>query len=64
MSRSSVSRRLTNAPIALMECRIFAGLTLEETAQALGVSSKSVQRTWTTARAWLRKEIGRDVAAG
>ena len=48
----------------VVECRIFAGLTLEETAQALGISSKSVQRTWMTARAWLRKEIGRDVAAG
>jgi RNA polymerase sigma factor (TIGR02999 family) len=42
----------------VIECRIFAGLTLEETAQALGISTKSVQRTWTTARAWLRKEIG------
>jgi RNA polymerase sigma factor (TIGR02999 family) len=46
----------------VVECRIFAGLTLEETAQALGISSKSVQRTWTTARAWLRKEIGGDVS--
>ena len=42
----------------MIECRIFAGLTLEETAQALGLSSKSVQRTWTAATAWLRKEIG------
>jgi RNA polymerase sigma factor (TIGR02999 family) len=42
----------------VIECRIFAGLTLQETAQALGISTKSVQRTWTTARAWLRKEIG------
>ena len=42
----------------VIECRIFAGLTIDETAQALGVSSKSVQRTWTTARAWLRKELG------
>ena len=41
----------------VIECRIFAGLTLEETAQALSISSKSVQRTWTTALAWLRKEI-------
>ena len=46
----------------VVECRIFAGLTLEETAQALGISTKSVQRTWTTARAWLRKELSRDVA--
>ena len=45
----------------VIECRIFAGLTLDETAQALGISSKSVQRTWTTARAWLRKEIGHDL---
>jgi RNA polymerase sigma factor (TIGR02999 family) len=42
----------------VVECRIFAGLTLEETANLLGISTKSVQRTWITARAWLRKEIG------
>jgi RNA polymerase sigma factor (TIGR02999 family) len=46
----------------VVEYRIFAGLTLQETAQALGISSKSVQRTWTTARAWLRKEIRPDEA--
>ena len=41
----------------VVECRVFAGLTLEETAQAMGMSSKSVQRTWIAARAWLRKEM-------
>ena len=41
----------------VVECRVFAGLTLQETADALGISTKSVQRTWTVARAWLRKEI-------
>ena len=41
--------------LRVVECRIFAGLTLEETAQALGISGKSVQRTWTTALAWLRR---------
>lgn len=41
----------------VVEYRVFAGLTLQETADALGISSKSVQRTWTTARAWLRKEL-------
>ena len=41
----------------IVECRIFVGLTLEETATAVGTSVKTVQRTWTTARAWLRKEI-------
>jgi RNA polymerase sigma factor (TIGR02999 family) len=45
----------------VVECRIFGGLTLDETAQALGISPKSVQRTWAAARAWLRKEIGQDV---
>jgi RNA polymerase sigma-70 factor, ECF subfamily len=55
--------KLDERALRVVECRIFAGLTLEETAQALGISAKSVQRTWTTARAWLRKEIGRDVAA-
>ncbi len=48
----------------VIECRIFAGLTLDETAKVLDISSKSVQRTWTTARAWLLKEIGRDLTAG
>lgn len=41
----------------VVEYRMFAGLTLEETAQALDTSVKTVQRSWTTARAWLRKEI-------
>jgi RNA polymerase sigma factor (TIGR02999 family) len=44
----------------IVEYRVFAGLTLEETADALEVSVKTVQRTWSTARAWLRKELARD----
>jgi RNA polymerase sigma factor (TIGR02999 family) len=47
----------------VVECRVFGGLTLEETARVLDLSSKSVQRSWTTARAWLRKEIGEVDAA-
>jgi RNA polymerase sigma factor (TIGR02999 family) len=42
----------------VVEQRFFAGLTLEETADVLGVSLKTVQRDWMVARAWLRKEIG------
>lgn len=42
----------------LVELRFFGGLSLSETAEVLGVSTKTVQRTWTAARAWLRKEIG------
>ena len=47
----------------VVESRIFGGLSLEETARVLGLSTKTVQRTWTAARAWLRKEIGGEVAA-
>jgi RNA polymerase sigma factor (TIGR02999 family) len=43
----------------VVERRFFAGLTLEETATSLGVSLKTVQRDWLTARAWLRKEVDR-----
>lgn len=40
----------------IVECRFFGGLTEEETAQALGVSTRTVQRDWLRARAWLREE--------
>lgn len=43
----------------VVERRFFAGFTLEETARSLGVSSKTVQRDWLLARAWLQKELGR-----
>lgn len=41
----------------VVERRFFAGLSLEETGDSLGVSLKTVQRDWLLARAWLRKEI-------
>ena len=40
-----------------MELRYFAGLTIEETAEMLGVSSATVKREWALARAWLHREI-------
>jgi RNA polymerase sigma factor (TIGR02999 family) len=43
----------------VVECRFFAGLTLEETAEVLDISTKTVQRDWLLARAWLRKEVER-----
>lgn len=48
----------------VVEQRFFAGLTLEETAEVLGVSMKTVQRDWMLARAWLRKEIAADLLTG
>jgi len=41
--------------------RFFGGLSLAETAQALEVSVKTVQRTWVTARAWLRREVSMEL---
>jgi RNA polymerase sigma-70 factor, ECF subfamily len=42
----------------VVELRFFSGLSVEETAAALGVSAKTVKRDWSVARAWLRREIG------
>jgi RNA polymerase sigma-70 factor (ECF subfamily) len=42
----------------LVECRYFAGMTEEETAETLGVSLRTVERDWPRARAWLQKELG------
>lgn len=41
----------------VVELRVFAGLTLEETAQALNISPSTVRREWSMAKAWLHKEI-------
>lgn len=41
----------------VVELRFFAGLNEEEIAEILGVTSRTVQRDWATARAWLYKEM-------
>jgi DNA-directed RNA polymerase specialized sigma24 family protein len=41
----------------IVECRFFGGLTVQETAQALGVSSRTVQRDWTRAKAYLHRAL-------
>src|SRR5678815_1596421 len=41
----------------VVECRLFGGLNLDETAEALGVSAATVSRDWTIARAWLHAEL-------
>ena len=42
----------------VVEGRVFGGLSVEETAAALGVSTATVARDWRRARAWLRGELG------
>ena len=41
----------------VVECRFFAGMSVEETAVALGISPASVKRDWALARAWLNREL-------
>jgi RNA polymerase sigma factor (TIGR02999 family) len=41
----------------LVELRYFGGLTIEETAEVLGVSPATVKRSWMVARAWLKREL-------
>jgi RNA polymerase sigma-70 factor (ECF subfamily) len=42
----------------IVELRYFGGLTIEETAEALGSSPATVKREWAMARAWLKQELG------
>ena len=42
----------------IVELRYFAGLTIEETSEALRISPATVKREWTWARAWLYHELG------
>jgi RNA polymerase sigma-70 factor, ECF subfamily len=41
----------------IVELRFFAGLTEDETAEALGISPRTVKREWTVAKAWLNSEL-------
>ncbi len=43
----------------MVTMRFFAGLTVEETAEVLGVSEKTVKRDWAAAKAWLHRELTR-----
>jgi len=48
----------------IVELRYFAGLSIEEAAEALGISTATVKREWSTARAFLSRELRGDAAAG
>lgn len=47
-----------------VECRFFAGMTIEETAEALGVSERTVSRDWAHAQLWLYREMKRIRSGG
>lgn len=42
----------------IVELRFFAGLNVEETAEAMGISPSTVKREWRLAKAWLDRELG------
>lgn len=44
----------------VVEQRFFAGLSIEETAEVLGISPATVKREWTMAKAWLRRALMND----
>jgi len=50
---ATLDRRL----VSVVECRFFGGLTEEETAQALGVTARTVRRDWVKAKAWLQRAL-------
>ena len=41
----------------VVELRVFGGLTVEETAEALRISPRTVKKEWSMAKAWLHKQI-------
>lgn len=47
----------------IVELRFFAGLSIDETSQALQISPATVKREWTTARLWLLREMDRTAEA-
>jgi len=52
--------KLDERKARVVELRVFGGLSIEETAEVLGVSAATVRREWTLAKAWLRRVLGRE----
>lgn len=46
----------------LVKLRYFVGMTMEEAAEALGLSLRSAERLWTYSRAWLRRRLNQNLA--
>lgn len=46
----------------LFECRVFGGMTIDETANALGVSPATVKRDWSLISAWIYREVSQSKA--
>ncbi|MCB1589646.1 MAG: sigma-70 family RNA polymerase sigma factor [Xanthomonadales bacterium] len=46
---------------SVLELRVFGGLTIDETATAMGIHPSAVNREWAFASAWLKQQLGGDV---
>jgi RNA polymerase sigma factor (TIGR02999 family) len=46
----------------IVELRFFGGLSIDETAEVLSISAATVERSWASARAWLYRQLNRNVA--
>ncbi len=63
LSFDEAFRRLEEEAVdaaAVVRLRFYAGLSIDETAKALGVSLRTIRRKWAFARAWLYRELGHD----
>ena len=52
-------QKISDRQARIVECRFYGGMSVEETADALGVSPATVKREWALARAWLNRELQR-----
>ena len=55
--------RLDPRQSRIVELRFFTGLSIEDTSEVLGTSPMTVKRDWLTARAWLHRQMSRNVAS-
>jgi RNA polymerase sigma factor (TIGR02999 family) len=51
--------RLDPQQSRIVELRFFGGLSIEKTAEVMGMSPATVKRHWTSARIWLHRELSR-----
>jgi len=49
--------RIDERKSQVVELRYFGGMTVDETAEALGISAETVARDWRLAKAWLRQRV-------
>jgi RNA polymerase sigma factor (TIGR02999 family) len=52
-------QKISDRQARIVECRFYGGMSVEETAEARGVSPATVKREWALARAWLNRELQR-----